>query len=166
MAKTVSSFSTPDTVLQCNTSIRPTLAVQRGEVGHTGDSRVEERGHQGDLAAAEAWAADVVAHLSEHYRLWQGRQRFPGEPRGTGLRFQPGDELVMDTERCEPAGPWHAFDGRRAPHARLANGPTRCEIHTLARADAEHGVHAGLDEEGEMRIGTQPPIRHEHIPGC
>ena len=27
-------------------------------------------------------------------------------------------------------------------------------------------MHAGLDEEGEMGIGTQTPIRHEHILGC
>ena len=37
---------------------------------------------------------------------------------------------------------------------------------TICRAPtAEHGVHAGLDEEGEMRVGTQAPIRHEHITG-
>jgi hypothetical protein len=72
----------------------------------------------------------------------------------------------MDAERFEPAGPWHAFDGRRPPHARPDKGPTWREIHNLARADAEHGVHASLDEEGEMRIGTQPSIRHEHITGC
>ena len=112
----VSSFRTPGTVLQCNTSSpprglevrqrgldRPTLAVQCGEVGHPGDCRVEERGHQGDLAGSEAGAADVVAHLSEHSRLWQGRHRFPGEPRGTGLGFQPGDELVIAAARVEPA---------------------------------------------------------------
>jgi hypothetical protein len=27
-------------------------------------------------------------------------------------------------------------------------------------------MHAGLDEEGERRVGTQAAIRHEHIPGC
>jgi hypothetical protein len=63
----------------------PTLAVPFGEVGHTVDFRVEARGHQGDLAGSAAWAADVVAPLSEPSRRWQGRQRFPGEPRGTGL---------------------------------------------------------------------------------
>jgi hypothetical protein len=72
----------------------------------------------------------------------------------------------MDAERCEPAGPWHAFDGRRPPHARPDQGPARCESHHLARADAEHGVHASLDEEGEMRLGTPPSIRHEPITGC
>jgi hypothetical protein len=25
-------------------------------------------------------------------------------------------------------------------------------------------MHAGLDEEGEMSIGTQAPISHQHIP--
>jgi hypothetical protein len=72
----------------------------------------------------------------------------------------------MDAKRCEPAGPWHAFDGRRPPHTRPDQGPTWGEIHPLARADAAHGVHAGLDEEGERGIGTQTPIRHEPILGC
>ena len=144
----------------------PALAVQLGEVGHTVDVCVEERGHQGDLAGPEAWRADLIAHLSEHERLWQGRQRLPGEPRGTGLGFQPGHELVMDAERFEPAGPWHAFDGRCPPHARLDKGPPRREVHDLSRADAQHGMHASLDEEGEMGVGTQAPIRHQHIPGC
>jgi hypothetical protein len=27
-------------------------------------------------------------------------------------------------------------------------------------------MHAGLDKEGEMGVGTQAAIRHEHIPGC
>jgi hypothetical protein len=35
---------------------------------------------------------------------------------------------------------------------------------TIWRADAPHGVHASLDQEGEMRIGTQAPIGHQHIP--
>jgi hypothetical protein len=26
-------------------------------------------------------------------------------------------------------------------------------------------MHAGLDKEGEMGVGTQAAIRHEHIPG-
>jgi hypothetical protein len=43
--------------------------------------------------------------------------------------------------------------------------PARREIHDLSRADAQHGVHAGLDEEGKMGVGTQAAIRHEHIPG-
>jgi hypothetical protein len=72
----------------------------------------------------------------------------------------------MDAKRFEPAGPWRACDGRCPPHTRPDKGPTGGEIHNLACADAEHGVHAGLDEEGKMRIGTQPPIRHEHITGC
>jgi hypothetical protein len=37
----------------------------------------------------------------------------------------------------------HAFDGRRPPPARPDKGPTRCEIHHLAGAEAEPGVHAG-----------------------
>ena len=43
---------------------------------------------------------------------------------------------------------------------------TRGDLHKLARADAEHGMHAGLDEAGEMGVGTQAAIRHEHISGC
>jgi len=60
---------------------------QLSQVGHSIDFCVEERRHEGDLAGSEAWAVDVVAHLSELSGLWQGRQRFPGEPRGTGLGF-------------------------------------------------------------------------------
>jgi hypothetical protein len=69
----------------------------------------------------------------------------------------------MDTERFEPAGPWHAFDGRRPPYARPDKGPPRGELHTLARADAPPGVHAGRDEKGHMGVRTQPPIGPQHI---
>ena len=72
----------------------------------------------------------------------------------------------MDTERFEPAGSWHAFDGRRPPYTRPDKGPTGCEIHDPSGADAQHGVHASLDEEGEMGIRTQAPIRYEYITGC
>jgi hypothetical protein len=71
----------------------------------------------------------------------------------------------MDTEGFEPAAPWHAFDRRRPPHARPDKRPTRVELHNLARAAAQHGVHAGLDKEDEMGVGTQAAIHHEHIPG-
>jgi hypothetical protein len=30
-------------------------------------------------------------------------------------------------------------------------------------ADAQHGMQAGLDEEGEMGIGTQAPVGHVHV---
>jgi hypothetical protein len=53
---------------------------QLGEVGHPVERCVEERGHQQDLAGPNARRADLVAHLSEHSCLWQGRQRFPIEP--------------------------------------------------------------------------------------
>ena len=59
----------------------------------------------------------------------------------------------MDAERFEPAGPWDAFDRRRPPHTRPDKGPTRGDIHHLARTHAQHGMHAGLDEEGEMGRG-------------
>ena len=69
----------------------------------------------------------------------------------------------MDTERFEPAGPWHAFDGRRPPHARPDKRPARCEIHNLARANAQHRMHADLDEESHVGQRTQAPIGHQHI---
>jgi len=91
MAKTVSSFSTPDTVLQCNTlhphrglEVRqrgldlPTLAVQFGEVGHTVDVRVEERGHQSDLAGSEAWAAECGRAPLGSLRSLAGPPTLPG----------------------------------------------------------------------------------------
>jgi hypothetical protein len=102
----------------------PTLAVPFGEVGPTVDVRVEARGHQRELAGAEAWAADVVAHVSEHQGLGQGRSGLPGEPCGTGRRLQPRHQLVIAAERFEPAGPWHAVDGRCPPPTRPDQGPT------------------------------------------
>jgi hypothetical protein len=71
----------------------------------------------------------------------------------------------MDAERLQPAGAWDAFDGWRPPHTRRDKGPPWREIHDLARPHAQDGVHPGLNQEGEMGIRTQPPIRHEHITG-
>jgi hypothetical protein len=73
--------------------------------------------------------------------------------------------LIADAEGFGPPGPWDAFDSRRPPHARQDKRPAGREVDNLARAHAQHGVHAGLDEEGEMGVGTQAPIRHEHITG-
>jgi hypothetical protein len=73
--------------------------------------------------------------------------------------------LVIDAEGFEPAGSGDAFDGSRPPHARPDKRPARGEIHARSRADAAHGLHAGLDEEGDMGVGTEAAIRHEHIPG-
>jgi hypothetical protein len=70
----------------------------------------------------------------------------------------------MDPERGEPAGPWKACDGSRPPHARPDKRPARGEIHHLACADAAHGVHASLDEEGQLGIRPEAPIGHQHIP--
>jgi hypothetical protein len=50
---------------QCGFDL-PALAVQLGKVGHPVTCRVEERGHQGDLAGPAARAADVVASLAEY----------------------------------------------------------------------------------------------------
>jgi hypothetical protein len=93
----------------------PGGTAQRGQP-HT---RFPHRGgrHQGNLVGAEAWRADLVADLSEHECLWQGRQCLPGKPPGAGLGFPPGRQLVMVAQGGEPAGPWYAFDGRRPPHA-------------------------------------------------
>jgi hypothetical protein len=71
--------------------------------------------------------------------------------------------LVIAADRCAPAGPWNAFDRRRPPDPRHHKGPTRREIHQLSRAHAQHGMHAGLGEEGEVGIRTQASIGHEHI---
>jgi hypothetical protein len=71
----------------------------------------------------------------------------------------------MDAERCEPARAWHAFDRWHPPHARPDKRSTWDEIDHLARADAAHGVHAGVDEEGKMGVRTQTPIGHQHISG-
>jgi hypothetical protein len=131
----------------------PALAVELGEVGHTVELCVEECGHEGDLAGPKPRRADMVAHLSEYSRIWQCRLGLPGKPRGTGRRFQPHDQSVMDASRCEPAGSWHAFAGRRPPYTRPDKGPTRGDIHHLARTNAQHRMHASLDEAGEMGRG-------------
>ena len=178
MAKTVQSFNPPGTVWPCRTSIgmlvlswaravstRQRWWDQRSEVGHTGAVPVAARRHRGDLAGSEAWAADVGAYLSAPSGLWQGRQRFPGEPRGAGGRFQPRHQLVVHPEGVEPPGPWDAVDRRRAPPPRRDQGPAGRAVDNLTRAHAQHGVHASLDEAGERRLGAQPPIRHEPIPG-
>jgi hypothetical protein len=69
----------------------------------------------------------------------------------------------MDTERFQPAGPWYAFDRWYPPDTRLHKGPTRGEIDDLARADAHHGVHTSLHEQGKMGVGTQAPIGYQYI---
>ena len=71
----------------------------------------------------------------------------------------------MDAESFEPTGPWHTFDGRRPPHTRFDKGPTGREVHDLSCTDAQHGMHASLHEEGKVSVGTQAPIRHQHISG-
>ena len=70
----------------------------------------------------------------------------------------------METSCVEPAGPWHAFDGRRPPHTRQDQGPTRGESHHLSRADAQHGVYASLHEEGEVSRGAQAPVSQQYLP--
>jgi hypothetical protein len=42
----------------------------------------------------------------------------------------------------------------------------RGEIDQLSGADPHQGVHTGLHEQGNMGIGRQAPVRHEHVPGC
>ena len=97
MATTVSSCSTPGTVVPGSPALclvvvsgarglhLPTLAVQGGAVGSTLECHVEERGHQGDRAGSEAWAAEVVAPLSAHARIWQSGPHILGAPRGVVL---------------------------------------------------------------------------------
>ena len=51
----------------------PALAVQRGEVGDTGDRCIEECRDQRHLAGPKARRVEVIAPLSEHSRVGQGR---------------------------------------------------------------------------------------------
>jgi hypothetical protein len=69
----------------------------------------------------------------------------------------------MDPEGFQPAGPWHAFDRWYPPDTRPHKGPTGGEIDDLARADAQHGVHTGLNEPGKVGVGTQAPIGYQYI---
>jgi hypothetical protein len=64
----------------------------------------------------------------------------------------------------EPPGAGPPFDGRGAPDIRRDKRSPGRDIHHRSCADAEHGVHAGLDEQGEMGVGAQAPIGYESIP--
>jgi hypothetical protein len=70
----------------------------------------------------------------------------------------------MDAQHGEPTRAWEAFERWRPSHTRLDKGATGREVHDLPRTDAQDGVYAGLDKEGEMRLRTQAPIGYEHIP--
>jgi hypothetical protein len=70
----------------------------------------------------------------------------------------------MEADRFEPARSWKALDNRRPPDTWQDKRPIRRDIHHLARAHAQDRMYARLDKEGERGVGTQPPIRHEHVP--
>ena len=38
-------------------------------------------------------------------------------------------------------------------------------VDNLSGSNPHQGVHTGLHEQGDMSIGRQAPIRHEHVPG-
>jgi hypothetical protein len=69
----------------------------------------------------------------------------------------------MDAYGFEPGGPRNASDRGCAPDTRHDKGPTWCKVHKLSRADARDGMHSDPDEQGQMGIGTQAPIGHEHV---
>jgi len=71
----------------------------------------------------------------------------------------------MAAARVEPAGSWHALDGRRPPHTWADQGPTGRAIPARSGPDAPHGLPARLDEAGELGRRTQAPIRHAHVTG-
>jgi hypothetical protein len=123
-----SSFHTPGTVWPCHTSICIVVVScaravstgqrwrdQRSQVRHTGDLRVEARGDQRHLPGPEARRADAIRPLLEPQGLGQGGQGLADEPRGTGRRCQPRDELIMDAERVPPSRAREACDGWRPP---------------------------------------------------
>jgi hypothetical protein len=39
------------------------------------------------------------------------------------------------------------------------------EIDNVSGSDPHQGVHTGLDEQGDVGIGRQAPVRHEHVTG-
>jgi hypothetical protein len=41
----------------------------------------------------------------------------------------------------------------------------RGKIDNLSRSDPHQGVHTGLHEQGDVGIGRQAAVRHEHVPG-
>jgi hypothetical protein len=58
----------------------PMLALELGEVGYTVDLRIEQCSDESNPTGPAPRHAEVVAHLSEHQRLWQGSQCLSGEP--------------------------------------------------------------------------------------
>ena len=39
------------------------------------------------------------------------------------------------------------------------------EIDNLSGSDSHQGVQTGLNEQGDVGIGRQASVRHEHVPG-
>ena len=76
----------------------PAPAGPLSEVGNTIEVCSEQGGDEGNLAGPEPRPAEVVAHLSEHQGLGQGRPGLPGGPCRPGLRLQPGEAWGMDAE--------------------------------------------------------------------
>jgi hypothetical protein len=142
----------------------PASAGPLGKVGHRVDLCSTQRRHQGHWAGAEPRRPEVVPHLPEPERLWEGRDGLPGEPGWPGLRCQPRHQWVVNASGFEPPGPWEALDGRRPPHTRPDNRPARGDIHELSRAAAEPSVPASWAEPGKMGLSTQAPLGHEYIP--
>jgi hypothetical protein len=73
------------------------------------------------------------------------------------------DALVECPKLLHPTGARLPFVTFAAP-PRLDMGAARGEVHKVLLMEAEHRMHASLPEQGEMGIGTEAAIGHQHIP--
>jgi hypothetical protein len=124
---------------------------------------MNERRDQGDGLHPKALALDLVPQFSHRQVIGQlGKLRLvhPGWP---VERFEPCHELIARPERCAPAGPrlpllsfavcLHGTD-MRTPRGQVDN---KLLVHT------KDDVHAALDQQGDMGIGTEPPVRYQQV---
>ena len=142
----------------------PALAGPLGQVGNRVALWGEERGDQGDVASPEAWRVHAIPEFRSTKVSGKAAKVSRVSHEGQVVGFNHVTRW-SSTPRALSQRDRGACDGSCPPHARPDKRPARGEIHALSRADAEHGMHAGLDEEDEMGVGTQAAIRHEHIPG-
>lgn len=144
----------------------PAGAVPRGQGIGTVERRVAQGRHPRDRLRSKPRRADLIPDLAHPQGHWSCRDGRVSKPGWTGRGLAPCPPLVVVAQGGAPPGPRQAFARWRPPGARPDPGPTRGAIDHLSRPDTPHGRPGGLDEEGQMGLRTQPPVRHEHITGC
>ena len=124
---------------------------------------VNERRDQGDGLHPQTLAVNLVPQFSHRQVIGQLGKLCRVHPVWPGERFEPLHELITCPEPCAPAGtrfPWLAFAVRlagadmRTPRSKVDN---KFLVHT------KDDVHAALDQQSDMGIGTEPPVRYQYV---